>query len=64
MEVHQQHQYAVIDYGASGNFYPENYEGAHHDSTVDPICVDCANKGVMESLIKVTIYFNKLPLAA
>ena len=64
MEVHQQHQYAAINSGASGNFYPENYEGARHDSTTDTIRVGCSNKGVMESLAEDTIYFNKLPLAA
>ena len=50
MEVHQQHKYTAIDSGASGNFYPKNYEGARHDSTADTIRVGCANKGVMESL--------------
>ena len=63
MEVHQQHKYAAINSGASGNFYPENYEGARHDSTADTIRVGCANKGVMESLAEDIIYFNKLPLA-
>ena len=64
MEVHQQHQYAAIDSGASGNFYPENYEGARHDLTADTIRVGCANKGVMELLAEDSIYFNKLPLTA
>ena len=62
MEVHQQHQYAAIDSGASSYFYSSQYKGAQHDPTADPICVGCANKGVMVSLAKDIIYFNKLPL--
>ena len=64
MEVHEQHKYTAINSGASGNFYPENYEGERHDTTADTIRVGCANKGVMESLAEDIIYFNKLPLEA
>ena len=64
MEIHQQHQYAAIDSGASSHFYPIKYKGAQHDPTADPIRVGCANKAVMVSLAEDIIYFNKLPLAA
>ena len=63
-EAHEQHQYAAIDSGASGHFYPDNYKGERHDSTVPTIRVGCANKGVMESLAADIIYFDKLPLEA
>lgn len=64
MEIHEQHQYAAIDSGASSHFYPNNYEGARHNPTAATICVGCANKGVMKSLAKDIIYFDKLHLAA
>ena len=48
MEAHEQHKYAAIDSGASGHFYPDNYEGERHDTTAATIRVGCANKGVME----------------
>ena len=39
MEVHKQHriQYAAVDSGATSHFYPDNYVGAQHDPTADPI---------------------------
>ena len=64
MEVHEQHKYVAIDSGASSHFYPNTYEGTRHDSTAATIRVGCANKGVMKSLAKDIIYFDKLPLAA
>ena len=64
MEVHEKHEYAAIDSGASGHFYPDNYEGVRHDPTAATIRVRCANKGVMKLLAKDIIYFDKLPLAA
>ena len=64
MEIHEQHQYAAIDSGASSHFYPTTYDDARHDPTAATIHVRCANKSVMKSLAEDIIYFDKMPLAA
>ena len=65
MEVHDQRiWYAAVDSGATSHFYPDDYVGAQHDPTADPIRIGCANKAIMQSLAEDIIHFNKLPLAA
>ena len=65
MEVHDQRvRYAAVDSGATSHFYPNDYVGANHDPTADPIRVGCANKAIMESLAEDIIHFDKLLPAA
>ena len=43
MEVHEQHriQYAAVDSGATGHFYPDDYIGEQHDPSRSNPCRLC-----------------------
>ena len=54
-------KWAAIDSGASGNYYPSNYEGENHDPLAPVVTVGCANDAAIKLTARDTIRFKKLP---
>ena len=57
-------RWAAIDSGASGNYYPSNYQGENHNPLAPKIIVRCANDAAIKSKAQDTIQYKKIPTKA
>ena len=57
-------RWAVIDSGASGNYYPSDYQGENHNPLAPKVIVGCANNAAIKSKAQGTIRYKKIPTKA
>ena len=54
-------RWAAIDSGASGHYYPDDYDGGNHDPLAPVVTVGCANDAAIKSTARDTLRHKKLP---
>ena len=54
-------KWAAIDSGASGNYFPDTYDGGNHDPLAPVVTVGCANDAAIKSTARDTLRHKKLP---
>ena len=57
-------RWAAIDSGASGNYFPSNYQGENHNPLAPAVIVGCANDAAIKSKAGDAIQNKKLPTKA